>query len=217
MITSTRKSELRPANKSAADEPFRVDYSRPVSKSTIPHSRKKLERSHPDGLTVQRTVAQLLREHEIDLLAIKPGAKGKYICRHIEVSVSTNPIAYISKVPKAIQKRDGIGPDCAKTRSEDEIRIGIQEWVDKKFNHSKKVKLRNVLCPGGVWSKELVVNVVKHDEEVGLFEDTGVKIIRFADIIKEMQNSKSVINAASGDDLLNLIMLGKSVNAKPED
>ncbi|MDA3926002.1 MAG: hypothetical protein PF904_14995 [Kiritimatiellae bacterium] len=31
--------------------------------------------------------------HEIDLLAFKPGLKGKHICRHIEVSVSTNPIA----------------------------------------------------------------------------------------------------------------------------
>ncbi|MDA3927225.1 MAG: hypothetical protein PF904_21340 [Kiritimatiellae bacterium] len=32
--------------------------------------------------------------HEIDLLAIKPKKNGKYDCRHIEVSVSTNPIAY---------------------------------------------------------------------------------------------------------------------------
>ena len=146
--------------------------------------------------------------HEIDLLAIKPETNGKYDCRHIEVSVSTNPIAYISKVPKAIQKRDSIGPDCAKKRSEDEIRVGIQEWIEKKFNHPRKVKLRSELC-SGTWSQELVVNVVKHEEELGLFEDAGVKIIHFPNIIKEMQCSKSVIKAAAGNDLLNLMLLGK--------
>ena len=146
--------------------------------------------------------------HEIDLLALKLGDKGKYTCRHIEVSVSTNPIAYISKVPKAIQKANGIGPDCAKTRSEDEIRVGIQEWVEKKFNHPRKVKLRKVLCPGN-WTQELVVNVVKHEEELGLFEEAGVKISHFPDIICEMQNSDFLIKAAAGNDLLNLMMLGK--------
>lgn len=148
--------------------------------------------------------------HEIDILAIKLDSKGKHICRHIEVSVSTNPIAYISKVPKAIQKREGIGPDCAKMRSEGEIRVGIQEWVEKKFNHPKKVKLRNQLFPGN-WSQELVVNVVKHEEEPELFEEAGVKIIRFPDIIHEMQRSTSVIKAAAGNDLLNLMMLGKNL------
>ena len=84
------------------------------------------------------------------------------------------------------------------------------EWVEKKFNHPRKVKLRNELCPGN-WTQELVVNVVKHEEEIGLFEDACVKIIRFPDIIREMQDSASVIKAAAGNDLLNLMMLEKVI------
>ncbi|MDA3926001.1 MAG: hypothetical protein PF904_14990 [Kiritimatiellae bacterium] len=82
------------------------------------------------------------------------------------------------------------------------------EWIEKKFNHPRKVKLRKELCPCK-WTQELVVNIVKHEEEVGLFEEAGVNIIRFPDIIKEMQNSKSVIKAAAGNDLLNLMLIGK--------
>jgi len=45
---------------------------------------------------------------EIDILAVKLDPKGQHECRHIEVQVSTNPIAYVSKVPKKIQKARGI-------------------------------------------------------------------------------------------------------------
>jgi hypothetical protein len=147
---------------------------------------------------------------EIDLLAFKPDPKGRHVCRHIEVQVSTNPIAYISKVPKAIQKATGVGPDCAKTRSTEEIRSGILEWIAKKFDHPKKVALRHKLFPGQ-WSRELVVNVVKHPEEVGLFEEAGVTVIQFKDVLKQMDRGSNVISTASGGDLLTLMQLGQQV------
>ncbi len=53
---------------------------------------------------------------EIDILAIRPLPDGKNECRHIEVTVSINPISYITKVPAAIRKQTGIGPHNAKRR-----------------------------------------------------------------------------------------------------
>ncbi len=146
--------------------------------------------------------------HEIDILAFKPGDKGRHECRHIEVQVSTNPIAYISKVPKAIQKKRGIGPDNAKERTTAELRTGIAEWIEKKFDHPKKEALRQRLFRGK-WTRELVVNVVKHPNELDLFREAGVTIIRFSDIVQEMQGSKTLIKAAAGNDLLTLMLLGK--------
>lgn len=146
--------------------------------------------------------------HEIDILAFKPHPKGQHECRHIEVQISTNPIAYISKVPKEIQKARGIGPDSAGKRTPDELKQGIKEWVEKKFDHSEKIKLREKLFPGN-WSRELVVNVVKHPDELELFREVGINIIQFKDIVQEMRGAALLIESASGGDLLNLMQLGK--------
>ena len=146
--------------------------------------------------------------HEIDILAFKPNPKGSHECRHIEVQVSTNPIAYISKVPKEIQKTCGIGPDNAKERSMDDLKKGIAEWIEKKFEHPKKVKLREQLFPGE-WSRELVANVVKHPEELDLFQEAGITIHRLKDIVHEMSEKETLIKSAAGNDLFTLMQLGK--------
>lgn len=147
--------------------------------------------------------------HEIDILAFRPRPDGQHECRHIEVQVSTNPISYISKVPKEIQRAKGIGPDNAKTRPTNELTRGIAEWIEKKSDHPKKEELRQKLFPGD-WSRELVVNVVKHPEELDLFRDAGVTVIRLTDIIRDMETSAPLIQAAAGNDLLNLMQLGRS-------
>jgi len=146
--------------------------------------------------------------HEIDILAFKPDSKGKHECRQIEVQVSTNPVSYVSKVPKAIQKEKGVGPANAKKRTIEELRQGIQEWVKKKYDHPKKAALRKRLWPGE-WTRELVVNVVKHPDELDLFREAGVTIIQFEDIVRQMQSRNPLIEAAAGNDLLTLMLLGK--------
>jgi hypothetical protein len=133
---------------------------------------------------------------------------GSHECRHIEVQVSTNPIAYISKVPKKIQKIRSIGPDNAQERTFDEIKQGISEWVSKKFDHPEKVKLRNRLFPGE-WSRELVVNEVKHPEELNLFREAGITILHLRDIVHNLSENDMLIQAASGNDLITLMQLGK--------
>jgi len=146
--------------------------------------------------------------HEIDILAFKPHLDGHHECRHIEVQVSTNPIAYISKVPKRIQKARGIGPDNAKERTFDELKEGVAEWVAKKFDHPKKAELRKRLFPGE-WSRELVANEMRHPEEVDLFREAGVTVFRLKDIVREMVDANPLIEAAAGNDLFTLMQLGK--------
>jgi hypothetical protein len=145
---------------------------------------------------------------EIDILAFKPHPNGFQECRHIEVQVSTNPITYISKVPKKIQKTHSIGPDSAKERTFDELKQGIAEWVAKKFDHPEKVELRNRLFPGK-WSRELVVNEVRHPEELDLFREAGITILRLKDIVHKLSEKDTLIQAASGNDLIILMQLGK--------
>jgi hypothetical protein len=143
--------------------------------------------------------------HEIDLLAVKIGEQ-RIDCRHIEVTASINPVSYITDVPKAIQKRTGRRPKSQKRRTEDELRVGIQEWVDKKFNLNKKSQLREELYPGD-WSFELVVHKVRHPEELELLQEAGIEIRYLRDIVSELANTKMMINNASGASLVDLVLL----------
>lgn len=77
--------------------------------------------------------------HEIDILAVKL-ATGTVECRQVEVQVSIFPISYISRVPKA-EQTNGRSATSAKTRPIEELRIGIQEWIAKKFDHPRKKAL----------------------------------------------------------------------------
>ena len=102
--------------------------------------------------------------HEIDLLAIRPGAN-RVECRHLEVQASMRPVSYITRVPIDIQRKTGRAPGSAKAREDDELREGIREWIDKKFGHPAKQRLMRQLHKGP-WSRELVVHRVKHKREL---------------------------------------------------
>lgn len=145
---------------------------------------------------------------EIDILAIRPLLDGKHECRHIEVQISINPISYITKVPAAIRKQTGIGPHNAKKRDVAQLTQGVHEWVEAKFNQPRKVDLRNRLCPDS-WTNELVVGTVKHEDELDLLKQAGVTIHRLKDILSEMAEKSTVVKAAAGADLFDLMLLGE--------
>jgi hypothetical protein len=92
--------------------------------------------------------------HEIDLLAVRLKGTEPTECRHIEVQASMNPKSYISKVPVADQRK-GHRPNSI-LRSDEQLSIGVQEWVHKKYRTPKKVKLMQRLYDGP-WTSELVV------------------------------------------------------------
>jgi hypothetical protein len=91
-------------------------------------------------------------------------------------------------------------------RSPDELEAGVQEWVHRKFLMQQKCELRESLYPGK-WQYELVVNEVRHPEELPLIEKEGVKILHLANIIAELRLSKTCIKSAAGRDLVELVML----------
>lgn len=142
---------------------------------------------------------------EIDLLAVKP-VRGGLDCRHIEVQSSINPTSYLCPLPKAVQKRDGVGPYNARKRTVPEMRRGAAEWVEKKFNHPKKLALQKRLYDGK-WSKELVLNAVLHAEELKYVRELGIRIHRLPEIVRQMNEKRTVIPRAAGGDFLDLVLL----------
>lgn len=141
---------------------------------------------------------------EIDLLATKISDNGEIEYRHIEVQASMRPVSYISKVPKKQQKL-GRAANSAK-RSEEELIEGVSEWCEKKFSQKKKTALMKKLCPQK-WSSELVINVVKSQEEVELIKTHGIKILRLSDIVRDLGEEKFIIESASGADFVDLIKM----------
>ena len=148
---------------------------------------------------------------EVDLLALKFSKNGEPIFRHIEVQASMRPISYISRVPKAAQKL-GRKANSAK-RSEEELLIGVAEWVDKKFLKTKKTDLFKILVPVK-WTSELVLNNVKSEQEVELIKSQGIKVFRLNEVIDDLENKKFMIKSASGSDFVDLIRMGKKMHNK---
>lgn len=143
--------------------------------------------------------------HEIDVLAVKPTAT-RLECRHLEVQVSIRPVSYITRVPIEIQRSTGRIANSSKLRSDDELRQGIDEWIAKKFGHKDKVRIRNVLAPGP-WSRELVVHIVKHPEELDLIRAAGVTVHQLFSIVQELKTSSLLLEGAVGAHLSDLVAL----------
>jgi hypothetical protein len=146
--------------------------------------------------------------HEIDLLAIRVNNE-KIEARHVEVQASVHPISYLSPLPKEIRKSTGRGSASTKLRTEQELRDGIQEWVDKKFFLDIKEKTRQKLYRGK-WSFELVIHQVKFPQELDLLREHGILIHNLDEIVASLSDSKAtMIPSASGSDLFELVMLGR--------
>ena len=144
---------------------------------------------------------------EIDLIALK-FSDGKAECRHVEVQASMRPISYISRLPKSDQ-RDGAKATSAKHRPDEQLRMGVAEWVEKKFTKKRKVDLFKRLFPDQ-WTSELVLNNVRSEREIEFIRDTGVIIHRLSDIIEDMNDPENIISSAAGADFYDLVSLGST-------
>jgi hypothetical protein len=137
--------------------------------------------------------------NEIDILAVKP-ADGT--CRHVEITLSSNAIGYIST-------------GSAKTQSEAELKQAVDAWIEKKFNE-RAMALKQRLCPGCEWTRELVVGNVKHEDEIQMLEKAGIRIHRLTEILAAMETppESTVVKTAAGADLFNLMMFARKVHPK---
>lgn len=146
--------------------------------------------------------------HEIDLLAVRPAGKHGTERRHIEVQVSFRPVSYITKVPKKIQKMTGRAGGSAKRRPEAELRDSVAEWVKKKYELPSKLKLMQQLFPGE-WTRELVVHIVKHEEEIREIQRQGVNVHRLRNIVRQMLKEPPLVQGAVSGDVFDLVTLVK--------
>jgi len=141
--------------------------------------------------------------HEMDLLAIKPGRRG-HDCRHIEVQASVRPIGYVSAVSKQDRKRTGRSAGNAARRSPKELRASVSEWIAKKYDLPQKEQLRRALC-AGEWSRELVVNVIRHEDEIVELERQHIQVHRLNEILRNLADAPHVLASAVSGDVLDLM------------
>jgi hypothetical protein len=138
-----------------------------------------------------------LGNHEIDILAVKANGQ-KLDCRHVEVQVSHNPIAYIT--------------DSKPTKkSAAELAASVTKWIEKKFSLPDKASMRKKLAPGE-WTRELVYNQVSHNEELDELQRQGITLHKFAEVVSSMRSPNNIVHKAVGADLLDLFLF-----ATPDD
>jgi hypothetical protein len=144
--------------------------------------------------------------HEIDLLAVRCTATGLE-CRHIEVQASVRPVSYLTRVPKAVQKETGRAAGSARLREEQELRQGVREWIQKKYDHPEKKRVRERLAPGRPWSRELVVHRLKYEVERTMVVDAGVTVWDLSDVVADLQRGNALLQGAAGAHLVELVAL----------
>ena len=106
---------------------------------------------------------------EIDLLAVRM-ADNVLECWHVEVQVSYRPIGYVG------------GDTNARRRTDDGLRAGVEQWVEKKFTSARKVARRNAILPNAQWKYVFVHGVVRDDRELEHMAELGVTLIPYKQI-----------------------------------
>lgn len=129
---------------------------------------------------------------EIDLLALRYNDK-KIELLHVEVQVSFRPIGYIG------------GDKSAKRRTDDEIRIGVKQWVEKKFTSERKVDRRKKIVPSNDWSFVLVCAELKDEKELHYMRDMGVKVVRYKDVLKEVMGTAEHQTSSIANNIIEIL------------
>ena len=115
---------------------------------------------------------------EIDLLAVRMADK-ELECWHVEVQVSYRPIGYVG------------GDTNARRRTDDELRAGVEQWVEKKFTSSRKVARRNAILPHAEWRYVFVHGVLRDDRELEHMAELGVTLIPYKQVLTELRDDNT--------------------------
>lgn len=134
------------------------------------------------GLTVGR--------REIDLLALR--AQGAEIEKvHYEVSVSVNPLGYMTPLTSEAMKELGARSlGSAVKRTSDIARQCTEAWVHKKFLHPEVVALREHFSSGPAWKMAFVHGAMNYPEELEHIRNCGVETIHINTIIDDLRNPR---------------------------
>ncbi len=129
---------------------------------------------------------------EIDLLAIRPGTEGLE-CWHIEVQISYRPVGYVG------------GDTSARKRTADELRAGVEQWVEKKFTSARKIMRRNEVLQGAKWRNFLVHAVLKDEAELPLMQELGVELISYRQILNDLCNDRKGKSSSVASGIIEML------------
>jgi hypothetical protein len=147
---------------------------------------------------------------EADILAVRQD-KDRLRYRHIEVHASLRPVSYMTDLPKAAAKEQRRHRHSAKERSPELLHDCVRDWIAKKYDKTEKL-MRGI--HDGKWERELVVNVMRHPEELPIIEKHGIVIHRLAEIIRDLQAGETPIERAAGGDFVDLVLLQQTLRKK---
>ena len=137
-----------------------------------------------------------LGNDEIDLLAHR-SIDGVDDYWHIEVQISYRPIGYVG------------GNGSAKKRTEEELKLGVKEWVEKKFTSTKKVSKRSSIAPNAIWHYIFVYGVLKDEGELDAIKKLGVELIPYKQILNELIDNKTHKSSSIANNITEILQFIK--------
>jgi hypothetical protein len=145
---------------------------------------------------------------ELDLLGCR-NVSGQWQFIHAEVQVSYRPVKYITNLSKARQEEFSIrAASSAKRRQPEQLRLSVEDWVNKKFFSPKVVVARNILSWNGQWRYLLVHGKVRFNEELEELRRNGnLELLTIEEIVDTLKNATFNFSTTQGTDLIDLMGL----------
>lgn len=129
---------------------------------------------------------------EIDLLAIRQGQDGLE-CWHVEVQVSFRPVGYVG------------GDTNARKRTDEELRAGVEQWVDKKFTNPRKIAKRDTVLPNARWQYVFVHGVLRDEQELTNMQRLGVQLISYKQVLTELRDDEVTQSSSAANSIVELL------------
>ena len=129
---------------------------------------------------------------EIDLLGVHHGAT-RIECWHVEVQVSFRPIGYVG------------GDTNARKRTADEVRAGVEQWVEKKYTSERKVARRNEVLPSANWRYVFVHGVLRDEAELEHMKQLGVELVSYKQVLRELMDDKATHSSSIASSIAELL------------
>ena len=139
---------------------------------------------------------------ELDLLGVKFEENNETSLIHVEVSVNYNPIGWFCN---SRNLRNG-------NRTEEEIELGVKEWVERKFQGDNALVRNNFSPHANVNDWELFFVHGKLNDrnrrELEHMKDLGIKIKSIREIILDLQEPTNNLRTGGvGKDISDLITI----------
>ena len=129
---------------------------------------------------------------EMDLLALRVDVdKNEYW--HVEVQVSYRPIGYVG------------GDTNARRRSDEEIKTGVEQWVEKKFYSARKIAKRNEICPNAQWSNVFVHGVLRDEKELEYMKQLGITLVPYKNVLTDLCDDNQLQSSSVASNITDIL------------